>query len=72
MFQGGASNQFSAICYNLLEDGTQVQTANYLTTGVWSEGAIKEARKYCQPNEVASNKPSGYRTIADASQWTVD
>lgn len=35
MFQGGASLQFSAICYNLLEDGAQ-QSANYLTTGTWS------------------------------------
>lgn len=35
MFQGGASNQFSAICYNLLEDGEK-QTANYVTTGIWS------------------------------------
>jgi phosphoserine aminotransferase len=32
MFQGGASLQFAAICYNLLEDGEQ-QSANYLTTG---------------------------------------
>lgn len=54
MFQGGASLQFSAICYNLLSDGEQ-QSANYLTTGTWSQGAIKEAKKYCAANEVANN-----------------
>ena len=54
MFQGGASMQFAAICYNLLEDGER-QTANYLTTGTWSQGAIKEAKKYCNANEVANN-----------------
>lgn len=54
MFQGGATLQFAAICYNLLEDGER-QTANYLTTGTWSQGAIKEAKKYCNANEVANN-----------------
>ena len=34
MFQGGASLQFSAVCYNLLQDGER-QTANYLTTRTW-------------------------------------
>jgi len=68
-FQGGASLQFSAICYNLLEDG-EMQTANYLTTGTWSQGAIKEAKKYCNPNEVASNTANGYTTLSD--DWNVD
>lgn len=71
MFQGGASNQFSAICYNLLEDGER-QTANYLTTGLWSQGAIKEARKYCNANEVSDNTTTGCTTVADPSEWHVD
>jgi|Transcript_6311 phosphoserine aminotransferase len=71
MFQGGASLQFAAICYNLLEDGER-QSANYLTTGTWSQGAIDEARKYCNPNEVANNKPSGYTTIAEPADWNID
>ena len=70
MFQGGASLQFSAICYNLLSDGEQ-QSANYLTTGTWSQGAIKEAAKYCAPNEVANNKESGYSTVADSADWNI-
>ena len=68
-FQGGASLQFSAICFNLLEDG-EGQTANYLTTGTWSQGAIKEAKKYCTPNEVGNNQDNGYSTLSD--DWNVD
>ena len=42
LFQGGASMQFSAVCYNLLNDDAG-QKANYLTTGTWTQGAFKEA-----------------------------
>lgn len=55
MINGGASLQFSAICYNLLGDGDK-QRANYLQTGHWSQLAFDEARKYCDPNEVANAK----------------
>lgn len=41
-FQGGASLQFSAVPLNLFGD-TENPGANYLTTGTWSQGAIKEA-----------------------------
>lgn len=40
--QGGASLQFSAIPFNLLNGGT----ADYLLTGTWSEKAYKEAKRY--------------------------
>jgi phosphoserine aminotransferase len=68
-FQGGASMQFSAMCYNLLKEG---ETANYVTTGSWSEAAIKEAKKYCNPNEVTNNKKHKYATVDDPSTWNVD
>ena len=71
MFQGGASLQFSAICYNLLSDGAQ-QAANYLTTGYWSQCAIKEAKKYCAANEVTNNMSSGCTTIAEPADWSVN
>lgn len=48
-FPGGATLQFSAIPYNLLGKKTK---ANYLTTGLWSSQAIKEANKLCTANEV--------------------
>jgi len=62
--------QFSALCYNLLGEEPGA-TANYLTTGSWSQAAIKEAKKYCDPNEVANNKDSKYATIADPSDWKI-
>jgi len=71
LFQGGASLQFSAICFNLLQDGER-QSANYVTTGTWSESAIKEAKKYCNANEVTNNASTGYRTVADPSEWNID
>lgn len=71
LFQGGASMQFSAVCYNLLSD-EEGQVANYLTTGTWSQGAIKEAAKFCTANEVADNKGSSYTTVAEPSEWKID
>jgi phosphoserine aminotransferase len=70
-FQGGASQQFSAICQNLLGAEAVHQSANYLTTGTWSEVAIKEAKKYCDANEVANNKEIKYSSIAPAEEWNV-
>jgi phosphoserine aminotransferase len=34
-FQGGASQQFSGMCHNLLGEGVN-QSAYFLTTGLWS------------------------------------
>lgn len=48
-FPGGATLQFSGIPYNLLGKRTK---ANYLTTGLWSQQAIKEAGKLCKAVEV--------------------
>lgn len=70
-FQGGASMQFSAVCYNLLGD-EEGQIANYVTTGTWSQGAIKEAAKYCTAKEVTNNKDTGYSTVAEPSEWSID
>jgi phosphoserine aminotransferase len=41
--QGGASQQFAMVPMNLLPAGG---TADYLLTGVWSEKALEEARKF--------------------------
>ena len=42
-FQGGATLQFAGIPLNLSK---QKQTANYLTTGSWSQKALGEAKKF--------------------------
>jgi phosphoserine aminotransferase len=41
--QGGASQQFAMVPMNLLPEGG---TADYLLTGVWSEKAAEEAKKF--------------------------
>lgn len=67
-FQGGACQQFSAIPLNLL--GDEAGSANYLTTGTWSEAAIKEAKKYCsEVTECASNGANKYTDIAEPDDW---
>ena len=71
-FQGGATNQFAAICYNLLGDSEATQNANYLTTGYWTEQAIAEAKKYCTPNEVASSVDINWKTVPQPETWNID
>lgn len=46
---GGARAHFSAIPQNLL---AAADSADYLVSGQWSEGAAKEAQKYCQVNAI--------------------
>lgn len=50
--QGGASLQFAMIPLNLAQPG---DTVDYFNTGVWSEKAIKEAKRFCNVNVVATN-----------------
>lgn len=68
-FQGGASMQFSAIPYNLLKDKTKV---NYITTGAWSEAALKEAKKIATVVEAWPESKSNYTTIPETSTWNID
>ena len=56
--QGGASMQFLMVAYNLLEN-----KAGYLSTGTWSEKAIKEARFIGEVVELASSKDKKYKYI---------
>ena len=65
--QGGASSQFSAIPMNLLRGK---DTADYVNTGVWSEKAIEEARKFCDVNVVASSE--GSMSIPDQASWDLN
>ncbi len=67
--QGGATQQFSAIPLNLLGGA---KTANYLNTGQWSKKAIKEAKRYCDVNVVASSEEDNFTNIPDVSAWNID
>jgi phosphoserine aminotransferase len=56
--QGGASTQFLAVAYNLLE-----KRAGYLNTGTWSLKSIKEARLFGDVDEVASSQEKNFNFI---------
>ena len=56
--QGGASTQFLAVAYNLLE-----KRAGYVNTGTWSLKAIKEARLFGDVIEVASSQEQNFNYI---------
>lgn len=67
--QGGATQQFSAAPLNLLGDKT---TANYVNTGQWSKKAIKEAKRYCDVNVVASSEDNNFASIPAFDTWDID
>lgn len=55
--QGGASLQFDMIPFNFLGEG---ETAAYMSTGVWANRAIKEAKFFGNVNTVASGEDKNY------------
>jgi phosphoserine aminotransferase len=55
--QGGATLQFSMVPLNLLAPG---ETADYITTGSWSEKALKEAKKVGNINVAFSGKAENF------------
>jgi phosphoserine aminotransferase len=67
--QGGATQQFAMVPMNLLPAG---RTADYLITGVWSEKAVKEAKKFGATREAVSGKASNFTEIppADAIRYS--
>ncbi len=66
--QGGARLQFSAIPMNLLGGA---KTAAYLDTGIWSQQAIEEAKRFCDVHIAASAKDSTYTTVPDEKTWEI-
>ena len=68
--QGGASLQFSAIPLNLLNGGR----ADYLTTGTWSDKAVKEAKRYEALglggiHVVGTGKAGNFTDVPPRSEW---
>lgn len=64
--QGGASSQFATVPLNLLGNSA---CADYVNTGIWSEKAIAEARRYGDVNVVASSAGCGFTTVPDQASW---
>jgi phosphoserine aminotransferase len=67
--QGGASQQFSMIPMNLLRGKS---SADYVNTGMWSDKAIKEAKKFCQVNVVASDEANNFRAVPAYDTWQIN
>jgi phosphoserine aminotransferase len=67
--QGGASSQFAMVPMNLLRGKS---SADYLNTGEWSKKAIKEAKKYCSVNVVASSEDKNFSYAPTQDQWKLD
>lgn len=65
---GGGRAQFSAIPMNLAK---QNQSADYLVTGSWSMGAVREAQKYVDVNVVCEPVKSsdGQISVPLSSAW---
>jgi phosphoserine aminotransferase len=64
--QGGGKGEFSLVPMNLLRGGTR---ADYVDTGHWSSGAIKEAKKYCDVSVIASSADKNYMYVPQEDAW---
>jgi phosphoserine aminotransferase len=69
LLQGGAHLQFAMVPLNLLAASAR---ADYLDTGVWSQLAIEEARRWCQVNVAASSAQGGYVAAPAQSELRLD
>lgn len=67
--QGGGHSQFAMVPLNLLRGKIR---ADYVSTGIWSEKAIAEARRYCQVNVAASARDRNFTYAPALSEWKLD
>ncbi len=67
--QGGASLQFAMIPMNLLPKGA---TADYILTGSWGQGAIKEAKKLGAVREAASTADTNFNRLPSPEELKLD
>lgn len=67
--QGGASLQFSMIPMNLMAPANK---ADYIVTGVWSEKAVKEAKKVGTVQIAATTKEDNHNRIPKQEELKLD
>ena len=65
---GGATLQFSQVPMNLLSPN---RPAAYVTSGTWSEKAIKAASQYGPVIEAATSRDSKFTKIPDLQTWVI-
>jgi len=67
---GGARAQFAALPLNLLGDKDQ---ADYINAGYWAQSAIKEAHKYCTPNDIdVLTLVDGLLAVKPMAEWPLN
>ena len=64
--QGGGKGEFSLVPLNLLRGKL---AADYVNTGHWSAGAIKEAGKNCAVNVIASSDDKKFTYVPKQTVW---
>jgi phosphoserine aminotransferase len=67
--QGGASLQFSMVPMNLLPRGA---SADYILTGSWGQGAIKEAKKLGTVREACSTADTNFNRLPSYEEIKLD
>lgn len=67
--QGGASLQFTMVPMNLLPKGA---SADYILTGSWGQGAIKEAKKLGAVREAATTADTNFNRLPQAADIKLD
>lgn len=67
--QGGASMQFTMVPMNLLPKG---MSADYILTGSWGQGAIKEAKKIGTVREAATTADTNFNRLPKAEELHLD
>ena len=65
--QGGASLQFSMVPMNLLPEGG---TADYIVTGVWSQKAVKEAKRHGKVHIAGSTEQGNFVRVPAQNELT--
>ncbi len=66
LLQGGATSQFSMVPMNLIG---RTGRADYINTGHWAKGAIKEAKRYGEINIAASAEDRNFTYIPPVAEW---
>jgi phosphoserine aminotransferase len=67
---GGGTTQFAMVPLNLLAGK---KSADYINTGIWSEKAIEEAKRYGNVNIAAHTEHKDHLAyIPDQEHWTMD
>ncbi len=69
LLQGGAHLQFAMVPLNLLGPKT---AADYILTGIWSEKAAEEARRFCNVHVVADASAKGHLAAPEPSELVFD